>query len=134
MGPSEAAGCAIPLPVATSQRRMALPDDPTATVFPSADRAIERINALPQTPDFLIHTGDLTHMAKPAEFDTLGQLLQGARTTQVHYVPGEHDNATDQPCDGMRIVKLGHIEAQHRVVAAEQKVRQRPRQFGLADA
>ena len=57
--------------------------------------AIDRINALPQEPDFLIHTGDLTHQAKPAEFDTLAQLLQGAKTKQVHYVPGEHDNATD---------------------------------------
>jgi calcineurin-like phosphoesterase family protein len=57
--------------------------------------AIDRINALPQAPDFLIHTGDLTHMAKPAEFDTLGQLLQGAHAKEVHYVPGEHDNASD---------------------------------------
>jgi 3',5'-cyclic AMP phosphodiesterase CpdA len=57
--------------------------------------AIDRINALPQTPDFLVHTGDLTHLAKPAEFDTLGQLLQGAKARQVYYVPGEHDNATD---------------------------------------
>jgi 3',5'-cyclic-AMP phosphodiesterase len=57
--------------------------------------AIDKINALPQAPDFLIHTGDLTHLAKPAEFDTLGQLLQGAKAKQVYYVPGEHDNATD---------------------------------------
>ena len=28
--------------------------------------AIDKINALPQVPDFLIHTGDLTHLAKPA--------------------------------------------------------------------
>src|ERR1017187_1353318 len=41
--------------------------------------AIDRINALPQAPEFLIHTGDLTHTAKASEFDTLGQLLQGAR-------------------------------------------------------
>jgi len=57
--------------------------------------ALDRINALPKAPDFLIHTGDLTHQAKPAEFDTLGKLLQGANTKQVFYVPGEHDNATD---------------------------------------
>jgi calcineurin-like phosphoesterase family protein len=57
--------------------------------------AIDKINALPNTPDFLIHTGDLTHLAKPSEFDTLGQLLQNAKTNHVHYVPGEHDNATD---------------------------------------
>jgi 3',5'-cyclic AMP phosphodiesterase CpdA len=43
----------------------------------------------------LIHTGDLTHLAKPAEFDTLQQLLQGAKAKQIYYVPGEHDNATD---------------------------------------
>jgi 3',5'-cyclic AMP phosphodiesterase CpdA len=54
--------------------------------------AIDRINALPQAPDFLIHTGDLTHSAKAPEFDTLEQLLHGK---QVHYVPGEHDNAVD---------------------------------------
>jgi len=57
--------------------------------------AIDKVNTLPTTPDFLIHTGDLTHLAKPSEFDTLGQLLQGAKTKQVYYVPGEHDNATD---------------------------------------
>jgi 3',5'-cyclic-AMP phosphodiesterase len=54
--------------------------------------AIDRIDGLPQAPEFLIHTGDLTHAAKAAEFDTLGQLLHGK---QVHYVPGEHDNAAD---------------------------------------
>jgi len=66
-----------------------------ADVNATLQLAIDKINALPQTPDFLIHTGDLTHLAKPAEFDTLGQLLQGAKTRQVYYVPGEHDNATD---------------------------------------
>jgi Icc protein len=57
--------------------------------------AIDKINGLPKEPEFLIHTGDLTHTAKPAEFDTLQQLLQGAKAKQVFYVPGEHDNATD---------------------------------------
>jgi 3',5'-cyclic AMP phosphodiesterase CpdA len=66
-----------------------------ADVNATLQLAIDKINALPRTPDFLIHTGDLTHLAKPAEFDTLGQLLQGAKTRQVYYVPGEHDNATD---------------------------------------
>jgi Icc protein len=66
-----------------------------ADVNATLQLAIDKINALPKTPDFLIHTGDLTHLAKPAEFDTLGQLLQGAKTRQVYHVPGEHDNATD---------------------------------------
>jgi 3',5'-cyclic AMP phosphodiesterase CpdA len=37
----------------------------------------------------------LTHTAKPAEFDTMNQLLQGSQTKQVFFVPGEHDNAAD---------------------------------------
>src|SRR5437762_1758798 len=28
---------------------------------------IDKINALPQEPDFIIHTGDLSHTSKPAE-------------------------------------------------------------------
>jgi hypothetical protein len=57
--------------------------------------AIDKINTLETTPDFLIHTGDLTHLAKPSEFDTLSQLMQGVKVKQMFYVPGEHDNATD---------------------------------------
>jgi hypothetical protein len=39
----------------------------------------------------LLHTGDLTHLSDPAQFDTLGQVLQECRTKDVFYVPGEHD-------------------------------------------
>ena len=40
---------------------------------------VDKINALPRTPEFIIHTGDLSHMAKPAEFDTMDQMLKGAK-------------------------------------------------------
>jgi len=53
--------------------------------------AIARINALPKAPDFILHTGDLTHLSEPEEFDTLDQLLKGLKTSQIFYVPGEHD-------------------------------------------
>jgi Icc protein len=53
--------------------------------------AIARINALPQPPDFILHTGDLTHLAEAEEFDTLEQLLKGLKTSEIFYVPGEHD-------------------------------------------
>ena len=46
-------------------------------------------------PDFIIHTGDLTHDAKAAQFDTLDQVLKGAKAKQVYFVPGEHDTAVD---------------------------------------
>jgi 3',5'-cyclic-AMP phosphodiesterase len=66
-----------------------------ADVNATLQLAIDKIDALPEAPSFLIHTGDLTHSAKPSEFDTLGQLLRGGKTKQVFYVPGEHDNAVD---------------------------------------
>ena len=63
--------------------------DVTATL----QMALDKIDALSHAPDFLIHTGDLTHSAKPGEFDTLSQLLSSRR--QVFYVPGEHDTSID---------------------------------------
>jgi 3',5'-cyclic-AMP phosphodiesterase len=53
--------------------------------------AIMRIDALPKTPEFLVHTGDLTHLSEPAEFDTLAQLMKECRIKDALYVPGEHD-------------------------------------------
>ena len=57
--------------------------------------AIDKINGLPRQPDFIIHTGDLSHTSKAEEFDTLDQLLKGAKPGQVFFVPGEHDTSTD---------------------------------------
>jgi 3',5'-cyclic-AMP phosphodiesterase len=56
---------------------------------------IEKINALPQQPDFIIHTGDLSHTSKASEFDTLDQALKSAKPKQTFFVPGEHDTSVD---------------------------------------
>ncbi|MFO1071363.1 MAG: metallophosphoesterase [Geminicoccaceae bacterium] len=56
---------------------------------------IDRIRALPQAPGFLLHTGDISHLAKPAEFDLADQLI-GAARLQAFYVPGEHDMLAGQ--------------------------------------
>jgi 3',5'-cyclic AMP phosphodiesterase CpdA len=53
--------------------------------------AMAKLNALPAPPSFLIHTGDISHMSKPEEFDTVDQILKDAVMNQVYYVPGEHD-------------------------------------------
>jgi 3',5'-cyclic AMP phosphodiesterase CpdA len=53
--------------------------------------AIDKINALPTQPGFILHTGDITHLSKPEEFDGVDQLLKGASSKDVFYVPGEHD-------------------------------------------
>src|SRR5262249_8358492 len=39
--------------------------------------AIARIDTMPAPPDFLIHTGDISHLSKPQEFDTVEQVLKG---------------------------------------------------------
>jgi 3',5'-cyclic-AMP phosphodiesterase len=56
--------------------------------------AIAKIKAEPEPPAFVLHTGDLTHLSKPAEFDTLQQVLSEL-SVPVFYVPGEHDVLED---------------------------------------
>jgi 3',5'-cyclic-AMP phosphodiesterase len=57
--------------------------------------AIDKIDAMPGTPDFMLHTGDITQSAKASEFDAAQQIIRESRIKDVHYVPGEHDTATD---------------------------------------
>jgi Icc protein len=57
--------------------------------------ALDKISALPTTPELLLHTGDITHSAKAAEFDTAQQLIKSAKAGDTFYVPGEHDFASD---------------------------------------
>ena len=57
-------------------------------------KAVDKIRSASVVPDFLIHTGDLTHTSKAAEFDTLDQVLSATKR-QIFYVPGEHDTSVD---------------------------------------
>lgn len=50
--------------------------------------ALDQIKAI--NPAFMLHTGDVTHLSKPAEFDTAAQLFNSSKI-ETHYVPGEHD-------------------------------------------
>jgi Icc protein len=65
--------------------------DVTATL----QEAVAKLNALPQSPALVLHTGDITQLAKPDEFDTANEVLKAIKTDRVFYVPGEHDVATD---------------------------------------
>ena len=60
-------------------------------VLGTLQAAIAKINAMPVQPSFVLHTGDLTQLAQPDEFDTLQQALTGIKTEKIFYVPGEHD-------------------------------------------
>jgi predicted MPP superfamily phosphohydrolase len=63
------------------------------------NHAIGQINSLGYTPDFVIHTGDLTHLATPAQFDQVQQMMTGLNAPHVFTVPSEHLN----------LKKLGHL-------------------------
>ena len=65
-------------------------------VIGTLEQSIAKINALPQRPAFVIHTGDHVHLSTPEEFDTVKQLLGTIKTGQVFNVPGEHDVFVDQ--------------------------------------
>jgi 3',5'-cyclic-AMP phosphodiesterase len=64
-------------------------------VTASFEHALDRINSLGFRPDFVMHTGDLTHLSTPAQFDQVKQMLSTARTDRVFVVPGEHDSVGD---------------------------------------
>ena len=53
--------------------------------------AVDKINGLSVRPEFLLHTGDISHLAKPEEFDTVDQILKSSVAKDVFFVPGEHD-------------------------------------------
>jgi 3',5'-cyclic AMP phosphodiesterase CpdA len=57
--------------------------------------AISDINALPYRPDFVMHTGDLTHLSTPDQFDQVKQMMGGLKAGHVYTVPGEHDSVDD---------------------------------------
>jgi len=54
------------------------------------EEAVAKINAMPTKPSFMIHTGDITHLSKAAEFDNAERIISQSKL-DVHYVPGEHD-------------------------------------------
>jgi 3',5'-cyclic AMP phosphodiesterase CpdA len=80
-----------PLFVQLSDTHIGFNKEANPDVAATLNRSIDLINALPEQPALLIHTGDITHLSKPAEFDLAQQLLSRLRTTEMHTVPGEHD-------------------------------------------
>jgi 3',5'-cyclic AMP phosphodiesterase CpdA len=53
--------------------------------------AVDKINALPVAPEFMLHTGDITHLSKAEQFDNVDQILKSAKPKEIFFVPGEHD-------------------------------------------
>lgn len=64
-------------------------------VIATLKAAVDKINALPEPPEFILHTGDITHLSKPEEFDNVDQILK-ATNKEIFFVPGEHDVLNDE--------------------------------------
>lgn len=69
-------------------------ENPAATL----KMAVDAVNALPVQPRFVIHTGDVTHLSKPAQFDAAQSVLSALRAP-LFTIPGEHDVIDD---DGLK--------------------------------
>jgi Icc protein len=87
----EAAGLRF---VQISDSHIGFSKDANKDVTATLREAVSKIKAASEPPSFVLHTGDLTHLSKPEEFDTLQQVLTEL-SLPVFYVPGEHDVLND---------------------------------------
>ena len=77
--------------VQISDSHMGFSQPANSDVIATLQETVAKINALPSRPAFVLHTGDITHLSKPEEFDTADQILQAAKAGRIFFVPGEHD-------------------------------------------
>ena len=80
--------------ISDSHMGFSKPANPDVTATLKA--AVDKINALPARPGFILHTGDISHLSKPEEFDNADQILKSAVAKDIFYVPGEHDVLEDE--------------------------------------
>jgi 3',5'-cyclic AMP phosphodiesterase CpdA len=80
--------------VQVSDSHIGFTKDPNPDARATFREAVARIAALPQKPDFILHTGDVSQLSRPEEFDDAEQILKAAGLTVFH-VPGEHDMLDD---------------------------------------
>jgi 3',5'-cyclic AMP phosphodiesterase CpdA len=80
-----------PLFVQISDTHIGFNKEANPDVNGTLNQTIDLVNGMREQPALIIHTGDITHLSKAAEFDTAQQLFSRLRTTEMHTVPGEHD-------------------------------------------
>jgi 3',5'-cyclic AMP phosphodiesterase CpdA len=74
--------------ISDSHIGFSLPANPD--VLATLNETVDKINALPQQPAFVMHTGDVTHLSKVEQFDTAKSVL-GRLKAPLFVIPGEHD-------------------------------------------
>ncbi|MET8786447.1 metallophosphoesterase [Streptomyces sp. NPDC004589] len=104
VGPEDttAGNTAAPAPAGSALRFVQISDShigfqgPANTdVTGSFTEAINQVNSLGFRPDFVMHSGDLTHLSTTGQFDQVRQMMTSLRTDRVFTVPGEHDSIGD---------------------------------------
>jgi 3',5'-cyclic-AMP phosphodiesterase len=91
LGAAEAAVPASGLSfVQISDSHIGFNKEPNPSPQVTLQSAIEQIMGLQARPAFVVHTGDVTHLSKPEQFDDAARIIDGVGRP-VHYVPGEHD-------------------------------------------
>lgn len=86
--PAQAAGDFSFVQISDSHIGFHRPENPD--VVGTLEKAVSAINALAVQPAFVVHTGDITHLSKPEQFDTAKGVLQKLRAPLIQ-IPGEHD-------------------------------------------
>ena len=82
-----------PLFVQISDTHIGFNKEANPDVAGTLNQTIDIMNGMSDAPALIIHTGDITHLSKPAEFDLAAQLMSRLRASEIHTVPGEHDTA-----------------------------------------
>jgi 3',5'-cyclic AMP phosphodiesterase CpdA len=83
----------LPLFLQISDTHIGFNKEANPDVVSTLMKTVSLVNAMPKKPALVIHTGDITHLSKPSEFDTAAQLLSQLNVTELHTTPGEHDVA-----------------------------------------
>jgi 3',5'-cyclic-AMP phosphodiesterase len=72
--------------------------------------AVDAINAMPSQPACVVHTGDITHLSTPQQFDDARAILSRLRAPLVA-LPGEHDVVGNDFNAYLRNFKVPHANA-----------------------
>ncbi|HYZ63683.1 MAG TPA: metallophosphoesterase [Acetobacteraceae bacterium] len=80
--------------VQISDSHIGFKNPPNPDTAATLTEAINLVRAQKGSAAFMLHTGDVSHLSRPAEFDTAEQINKGAGL-DIHYVPGEHDVLED---------------------------------------
>jgi 3',5'-cyclic AMP phosphodiesterase CpdA len=91
--PARATALGKPLFVQISDTHIGFHKDANPDVNATLTKSIALVNAMAAQPALILHTGDVTHLSKPEEFDTAQAMFSQFRAKEMHVVPGEHDTA-----------------------------------------